>query len=117
MGYPCTFHAGGHPVQHSPSRRRILKRLVLGAATTPAAVAAVRAWASSQALLSPAAPEAQKVNYVEDAKSARKAAAGSSCANCALYQGAAGSSQGPCQLFPSNDVKAAGWCSSWAAQM
>jgi anaerobic selenocysteine-containing dehydrogenase len=104
-------------MQHSPSRRQILRRLALGAAATPLAAAAVRAWAASQALLSPASQAAHKVNYVEDAKSAKGASAGSSCANCALYQGANGSSQGPCQLFPSNDVKAAGWCSSWAAQM
>ena len=56
-------------------------------------------------------------HYVEDAKKAKEASAGASCANCALYQGASGSSQGPCQLFPENDVVSAGWCSSWAAQM
>jgi high potential iron-sulfur protein len=104
-------------MQHSPSRRQILKRLALGTAAAPLALSAVRAWASSQPLLSPASQAAQKVNYVEDAKSAKAASPGSSCANCALYQGANGSAQGPCQLFPSNDVKAGGWCSSWAAQM
>ena len=56
------------------------------------------------------------MQYTEDAKSA-KGAQGNSCANCALYQGASGTTQGPCQLFPGKDVKAAGWCSSWAPQM
>jgi len=104
-------------MQHSSSRRQILKRLALGAAAAPLAAVTARAWAGAPALLSPAAQAAQKVNYVEDARSAKGASAGSSCANWALYQGANGSSQGPCQLFPGNDVKAAGWCSSWTGQM
>jgi hypothetical protein len=39
--------------------------------------------------------------------------AGSNCANCALYQGAAGTEAGPCPLFAGKQVAAAGWCSSW----
>jgi hypothetical protein len=99
------------------SRRQLLRRLALGASFTPFALMSLRQAFAAQPLLAVTAPEAKAVNYVEDAKSAKGASAGSSCANCALYQGANGSSQGPCQLFPSNDVKAAGWCSSWAAQM
>ena len=100
--------------QPSLSRRHLLQRLALAVSLAPLAVGVRRAEAAP--LLSPGAPEAKKVNYVEDARSA-KGAAGNSCANCALYQGASGSSQGPCQLFAGKDVKAAGWCSSWAAQM
>jgi len=97
------------------SRRRWLQRLALAVSLAPLAVSVRRAEAAP--LLSPGAPEAKKVNYVEDARSAKGATAGNTCANCALYQGASGSSQGPCQLFAGQDVKAAGWCSSWAAQM
>jgi high potential iron-sulfur protein len=97
------------------SRRRLLQRLALGALFAP--VAARTALAAPAPLLSVSAPQAKAVRYVEDAKNAKGASPGSSCANCALYQGAAGSSQGPCQLFPGKDVKAAGWCSSWAPQM
>lgn len=97
------------------SRRRLLQRLALGALFAPGA--ARTALAASAPLLSVSAPQAQAVRYVEDARNAKGASPGSSCANCALYQGAAGSSQGPCQLFPGKDVKAAGWCSSWAPQM
>jgi hypothetical protein len=104
-------------MEHSPSRRQTLQRLASAAAATSLSLATLRAWAAGQPLLSAASLAAQKLSYVEDAKSAKGASPGSSCANCALYQGASGSSQGPCQLFPSNDVKSTGWCSSWAAQM
>jgi High potential iron-sulfur protein len=103
-------------MKHSSSRRQMLRSLAVAAG----AFSLVRlgpARAASQPLLAPGSQAAQKVGYVEDAKGAKGASPGSSCANCALYQGASGSSQGPCQLFPNNDVKAGGWCSSWAAQM
>ena len=102
----------------SPSRRRLLQRLLLGVSLAPVAAGGLRAALAAPAgLLQASAPEAKAVKYVENAKDAKGAAAGNTCANCALYQGANGSAQGPCQLFPGKDVKAAGWCSSWAAQM
>jgi hypothetical protein len=103
---------------HSLSRRSLFKRLVLGASLVPlAAVLPRRGQAAPAMLLSPGSPEAKAVQYTEDAKTAHTAHPGSTCANCALYQGADGSTQGPCQIFPGKEVKAAGWCSSWAAQM
>ena len=101
------------------SRRRLLQRLALGVSFGPVAAGAVRAaWGAAPApLLQVSSPEAKAVKYVEDVKDAKGATAGSNCANCGLYQGANGSAQGPCQLFPGKDVKAAGWCTSWAAQM
>jgi high potential iron-sulfur protein len=105
------------PQETSLSRRRLLKRLALGVSLAPAAAGGLRsALAADEPLLSVNAPEAKAVHYVEDAKSAKEAA-GNTCATCGLYQGANGSAQGPCQLFPGKSVKAAGWCSSWAAQM
>jgi high potential iron-sulfur protein len=101
----------------SASRRALLRRLALGAALAPLAAAALRPAHAASPLLSVSAPEAKAVKYVENATEAKGAAAGSNCANCALYQGSSGSTQGPCQLFTGKDVKAAGWCSSWAAQM
>jgi hypothetical protein len=73
--------------------------------------------AAARPLIDAASPEAKALKYVEDASRAKGAGAGSSCANCALYQGAQGSSRGACQLFPGKDVKASGWCTSWAPQM
>jgi hypothetical protein len=100
------------------SRRLLVQRLALAAALTPVGMAAWRrALAGSAPLLSVSAPEAAAVKYVEDAKDARGAAPGNNCANCGLYQGPEGSVQGPCQLFPGKEVKAAGWCSSWAPQL
>jgi High potential iron-sulfur protein len=100
------------------SRRTVLQRLALGVSLAGGAAVALRsALAASAPLLSVSAPEAKAVKYVEDAKQAKGATAGSNCANCALYQGAYGSTQGPCQLFPGKEVKASGWCSSWAPQL
>ncbi len=102
----------------SLSRRRLLQRLALGASVAPLAAGAFRSsLAASAPLLSVNAPEAKAVKYVEDAKDAQGASPGSTCATCGLYQGPNGSTQGPCQLFPGKEVKAAGWCSSWAPQM
>jgi hypothetical protein len=103
----------------SLARRRLLQRLALGAPLAALAVAHIRrAGAAAPApLLDAGSPEAKAVKYVADASQASGASAGSRCANCALYQGAEGSARGPCQIFPGKDVKAAGWCSSWAPQM
>ena len=103
---------------HSSSRRSLLKRVVLGVSLAPLAAGLThRAAAAPAMLVSPGSAEAKAVQYTEDAKTAHTTQPGSSCANCALYQGADGSTQGPCQIFPGKEVKAAGWCSSWAAQM
>jgi hypothetical protein len=106
------------PDLRSSARRRLLKGL--GLAVPLAALGAgpcARCAAAAAPLLDPAAPEARAVKYVEDAAGASGAAPGSTCANCALYQGADGSKQGPCQIFPGKEVRAAGWCASWAPQM
>jgi High potential iron-sulfur protein len=103
------------PDLRSPARRRLLQRLALG---VPLAALGIEPRArAAAALLDAASPEAKAVKYVEAAAEASGATPGSSCANCALYQGAEGSKQGPCQIFPGKEVKAAGWCTSWAPQM
>jgi hypothetical protein len=61
---------------------------------------------------------AQTLGYVAVASSVDKArfpqyAEGQNCGNCALYGGAAGSSQGPCPLFAGRQVLATGWCASY----
>jgi len=102
----------------SLSRRRLLRRPALGASVAPVAAGVLRTTlAASAPLLSVDAPEAKAVKYVENVRDAHGAVPGNNCGNCALYQGPDGSTQGPCQLFPGKEVKAAGWCSSWAAQM
>jgi hypothetical protein len=99
--------------------RSVLTRLALGMALAPVAAAfrPARADGASLPLLAVDAPEAKALKYVEKAEQATGRVPDSSCANCGLYQGATGSAQGPCQLFPGKAVRAAGWCSSWAPQM
>jgi hypothetical protein len=100
------------------TRRRLLTSGPLAVALTPLAVSKLgTAVAAAGPLVSPAEPAAKAVKYVDDAKHAQGATAGSKCANCSLYQGAGGSAQGPCQIFPGKEVIAAGWCASWAPQM
>lgn len=104
--------------EENPSRRRFVRKLVLGAALAPLALTRLTtSRAADLPLLSPDDPAAKKVKYTEDASSEKSATKGNTCATCALYEGAYGSTQGPCQLFPANHVKAAGWCSAWAPQI
>jgi hypothetical protein len=101
-----------------PSRRQFVRKLVLGAALAPLAMARpTTSRAADLPLLSPDDPAAKKVKYIEDASSQKSATKGNICSTCALYEGAYNSTQGPCQLFPGKHVKAAGWCSSWAPQL
>lgn len=100
------------------TRRTLLQKMAVGAALLPLLDRAIgRALAAELPLLAVDSAEARAVKYVENASQAGTAAPGNNCENCMLYQGAIGSTQGPCSLFPGKQVKAAGWCSSWAPQM
>jgi hypothetical protein len=104
--------------QEDSSRRRFIRKLLLGATFAPLAMARLTtSRAADLPLLSPDDPAAKKVKYTEVASSDKGATKGNNCATCALYEGTYGSTQGPCQLFPGKHVKAAGWCSSWAPQI
>jgi hypothetical protein len=94
------------------SRRRLLKKVALGTLLIPIAVRT--ASAAELPLVSTDDPTAKALKYVEDVSKASAAKPGSKCVNCALYQGAAGSAQGGCLVFPGKAVKSGGWCSSWA---
>jgi hypothetical protein len=103
----------------SSMSRRSLLRSVAGGATL-VSVAALRSGAARAAdgpLISENDPAAKAVKYVDDAKNAKAAKPGSTCASCALYQGKDGAKSGPCQIFPGKSVTAAGWCASWAPQI
>jgi len=105
------------PARPDASRRQFLKRWML-ATLAPLTLGQLRLGRAGEApLLSPDDAAAKTLKYTEDASKAKGIAAGNSCATCALYQGAYGSTQGPCEIFPGKQVKAAGWCSSWAPQM
>jgi len=99
------------------ARRRLLKRVALSAALIPLATIPVRVTrADDLPLVTQDDATAKALKYVPDASKATDAKPGSKCANCSLYQGAAGSAQGGCLLFPGKAVKASGWCSSWTAK-
>ena len=90
----------------------------VAAAPVPAASPAPAVTATG-ALLDEKDPQAVALGYVSDATKTDKTkwpkyADGQNCANCALYQGAAGSAQGGCPLFPGKQVSAKAWCSAWA---
>ena len=86
--------------------------------TLAASGAVIGTAAQAQAMVDEKDPAAAGLGYVADAKKADakkfpKYAAGQNCANCALYQGAAGSEAGPCPLFAGKQVAAKGWCASY----
>ncbi len=102
---------------NSPTRRLFMQKWLLGATLAPLALTHVQdSRAADQPLLSPDDPAATKVKYTDDA-SKEKSAKGNKCATCSLYEGPYNSTQGPCQIFPDKQVKAAGWCTSWAPQI
>ena len=99
------------------SRRRLLKTVTLGIALMPIATIPLRiALAADLPLVTSDDPTAMALKYVSDVSKSNDAKPGTKCANCTFYQGAAGSAQGGCPLFPGKAVKATGWCSSWNAK-
>jgi len=64
-------------------------------------------------------PQAQALAYVSNAENVDREAQpryepGQACANCALFMGGEGASNGPCSIFPGRLVAATGWCSVYA---
>lgn len=75
--------------------------------------------AQAQAMLAETDPQAVALGYKADASKVDKAkqpkfVAGQNCANCALYQAAAGAAAGGCPLFAGKQVAGKGWCAAWA---
>lgn len=100
-----------------PVRRRLLTRLLMGAALAPIGFfSSRRARAADLPLVDPSSATAKALGYVPDASQAKAAAKGSHCGSCAMYEGAYGSKQGGCHLFPGKNVLATGWCRSWEPQ-
>lgn len=98
------------------SRRRLLKNVATGAVLLPLAATQFGNAFAADPLVTSDDPTAKALKYVEDASKFVGGKPGSRCANCSLYQGAAGSTQGGCAIFPGKQVKAAGLCASWAAK-
>ena len=105
------FNAAG------PGRRRFMRFIGSALCAAPAAFALRGiAAAADLPLLAESDPTAKALKYVADVHSS-KADPTHVCSKCALYGGAAEAAQGPCKIFPKNQVKASGSCSAWAPQM
>ena len=101
----------------SAQRRRLLRFTVLSAAAAPfSSLLSTSTFAADAPLMTADDPTGAALKYVDDAAKAADAKPGSKCATCSLYQGAAGSVQGPCAIFPGKQVMSAGWCAAWAAK-
>jgi len=79
-------------------------------------LAAATARAADDPLIAESDPVAKAVKYVEDATKVKESE-GNRCDTCSLYTGKDGATQGGCTIFKGKQVKAAGWCASWAPQM
>jgi hypothetical protein len=96
------------------TRRRFIKLTVSGLAAAPLAWMNHASQAAAIAVQE-SDPKATAVAYKADAtKSTARKDAGETCANCNLYSGKEGATDGPCALFEDNLVSAKGWCTAWA---
>ena len=96
----------------------ITRRAFIGRAAAVCAAFGPATPSFAQSTLAESDAQATALGYKADASKLDKIkqpkyVAGQICANCALYQGAAGSAVGGCAVFGSKLVAAKGWCSAW----
>jgi len=98
------------------TRRRFLRNTVLTAAALPASVALLGPRARAAEKLKPSDPQAQALQYTEDASSASSPSyqPGQQCNNCQFFQGSKQDQWGPCTIFGGKLVSAKGWCTSYS---
>lgn len=99
------------------SRRQLLQGALVSIAAVPVATLVARSAHAGESLSENDAT-AKSLAYVGDASRVDPATnptfkAGQHCANCMQYTGKAGTAEGPCNIFPNKNVKAAGWCKVW----
>jgi hypothetical protein len=87
----------------SPSRRRLLWNIALATSAGTLLSTPLLAVGEDLPPQSVDDPAAKALKYVEDAKKVKEAA-GNTCANCSLYGGKDGSTQGSCTLFKGKSV-------------
>jgi hypothetical protein len=104
--------------ESTSSRRRFLGRAALALTAVPLGARFLSTSARAQDVTPLPADNGTAVAlaYAEDASKVSHPSfkAGSNCANCQFYTGAADAERGPCTLFPGFSVAAAGWCTAWA---
>lgn len=92
------------------SRRKFVTFMSASAAIIPvgALVASLPSRAADVAIVDPESAQAQALQYVSESEKGDL-----NCGNCTLYSGTDGAADGPCPLFPGNNVMSAGWCSAY----
>ena len=92
-------------IKNITRRALVIRGLLVGSIIPVQMIPLVRAESPT---LDPNDPTAKALGYVtQSTKSGEK------CSNCNQFQGSAGSTQGPCTIFPGKSVAAAGWCMTW----
>lgn len=103
-------------MKHSSSRRLFLKTIALSAAAI-AVAPIVKIQSAFSDPVKADDPLVKALGYVNDAKTSKdRKDKKAQCNNCQFYQGDAKSKTAKCQLIPSGEVAAAGWCRSYSAK-
>jgi hypothetical protein len=97
------------------------REFIIAIASGIGALASALPASSLAAAVSETDPTAAALGYKADASKVDRAkfpkyAPPAACSNCSLYQGKAGSPDGPCAIFQGKLVSAAGWCSAYTAK-
>lgn len=103
-------------MKHSTSRRFFMKSIAVAAAAVAIApILKIQSAFSDMVKLDD--PLVKALGYVADAKTSKdRKDKKANCSNCQFYLGDAKSKSGKCQLIPSGDVAAAGWCRSYSVK-
>lgn len=104
-------------MKHSSSRRFFMKTLALTAASVVIAPV-LKIQSAFSEMVKTDDPLVKALGYVPVASQSKdwqdKKDKKANCGNCQFYQGDAKSKTAKCQLIPSGDVAAAGWCRSYS---
>lgn len=95
------------------NRRVFMLQSLVGCAAVGSALKA-----QAQTMVAESDAQASALGYKADATKVDKSkqpkyVTGQVCANCALFQGAAGAAAGGCPLFAGKQVAGKGWCTAW----
>ena len=101
-------------MKHSSSRRFFMKTFAISAA---AAVMApfLKIQSAFSEMVKADDPLVKALAYVDDARKAKaRKDKKALCSNCQFWQGDAKAKTAKCQLIPSGEVTAIGWCNSYS---
>ncbi len=107
-------------MQHTISRRVLLKNGLIAGALLPAAQLMGGTMANADATaLDANDPTAKALGFVSDTNKVDGTAnpthkPDQKCSNCAQYQGKLADAVGGCNIFAGKTVPAGGWCKVWA---